>query len=245
MNSASAEMSASNWSRKKILWLILFAFGAHLAFIFLLGARKTAAPRPIINVPVLHLADNSDELIRLTDPTLFALPHAEDFTAAIWTKPFPVEPPSFRYTEPPPFLPPTAARLGAAFKTFMQTNRFAQRQIAFKPEPQLVIPTTPIVSVLPQKSTWQLGGELARRKIVHAISAPTLTLNDVLSPSRVQLLVDSSGNVISAVMLETSGDITADNTALTLARALQFAPSNKIQFGEINFHWHTVPVATP
>jgi len=251
MNAPSAETHplsmppAAGWSWKKTVLVILFALAAHIAFIFLFGTKKNAAPRVATNVPVFRLADNSSELVRLADPTLFALPHAEDFAPAIWSQPPAVEPPSFRWTEAPPFLPPDAASLGAAFDMFMQTNSFATIALNFKPEPQLVAPKAVIESVLPQTSTWQLAGEIAGRRILNTLSAPSLTVNDVIAPSRVQLLVDKSGNVASAVLLETSGYDAADQSALELARTLRFAPAEKLAFGEIIFNWHTVPVSTP
>ncbi len=70
-------------------------------------------------------------------------------------------------------------------------------------------------------------------------------MDDVIPPSRVQLLVDQNGNIDSAVLLESSGDDAADQQALGLARALRFAPADKPMFGEIIFNWHTVPASAP
>jgi TonB family protein len=137
------------------------------------------------------------------------------------------------------------ASLGATFTAFMQTNFFAAAQLDFKPEPQLTPPQTSVPTVLPQNSTWQLVGEIAGRKILSAISAPALAVNDVIAPSRVQLLVDKNGDVVSVVLLETSGYDPADQTALALARTLRFVPAEKTMFGEILFNWQTVPASAP
>jgi len=61
----------------------------------------------------------------------------------------------------------------------------------------------------------------------------------------VQLLVAADGQVLSAVLLATSGDDAADQTALMLARTLRFRPAAQAMFGEIIFNWHAVPAATP
>jgi hypothetical protein len=45
------------------------------------------------------------------------------------------------------------------------------------------------------------------------------------------------------VLLQSSEDAEADRLALDLARTLQFAPADRLMFGEIIFNWHTVPVA--
>ncbi len=235
----------AGWSWAKTFLVILLAFAAHFAFLYLLGSKKPTVPRAVKNVPVFRLADNSSELVRLTDPTLFAVPPADAFAAAFATRAPGVEAPANRFTEAPVFLANDAATLGAAFSAFMQTNRFAAIPPTFKPEPQLLLTLTPIETVLPQNSIWSLAGELARRRRLNTFTAPTLAMNDVIAPSRVQLLVDTDGNVTSVVLLDSSASDTADQTALTLARTLRFTPADKLMFGEILFTWHTVPVAAP
>jgi hypothetical protein len=235
----------AGWSWKKVFLVILFAFAAHVAFVSLLGAKKTVPPRAVTNVPVFHLADNASEFVRLTDPTLFVLPHAEDFAPAAWSRTPAVEPPSFNWTEAPPFLAPDTGTLGTAFNAFMQTNRFVTVALHFKPEPQpaLLLPASEFL--LPQNSTWQLAGEIAKRQLLNTLAVPSPTVNDVIEPSRAQLLVDKNGEVVSTVLLDTSGDNNADQTAVALARTLRFAPADRLMFGEIIFHWHTVPTNAP
>ncbi|HEX7571231.1 MAG TPA: hypothetical protein VF492_12080 [Verrucomicrobiae bacterium] len=236
---------AAGWGWRKIFLVILFAFAAHVAFVDLLGAKKTVPPRAVTNVPVFHLADNASEFVRLTDPTLFVLPHAEDYAPAAWSRTPAVESPSFSWTEAPSFLASDAGTLGTAFNTFMQTNRFVTVALHFKPEPQPV-PLLPASELLlPQNSTWQLAGEIAQRPLLNTLTVPSPAVNDVIEPSRAQLLVDKNGEVVSTVLMDTSGDNPADQTALALARTLRFAPADRLMFGEIIFHWHTVPTNAP
>ena len=244
---APAPPAAAGWSWKKVCLLILLVFAMHVAFVFLLGAKKPVVSRAVTKVPVFQLADSGNELIRLTDPTLFVLPHAEDFTPDIWAQPRASWAPTFSWNEPPApaFLPsPPAELLGLAFNEFMQTNRSAAKLLNFKPEPQMFVSEVTIESALPQHSTWQLAGEAAGRRLLNTLSVPTLSFNDVIAPSRVQLLVDPDGNVASTVLLKSSGAAEADQQALALARTLQFAPAERLMFGEVTFNWHTVPVAT-
>jgi TonB family protein len=240
-----AEPPAESWGWKKFFLIVLLAFAAHLAFVFLLGAKKTAPPRAVKNVPIFHLADNASELVRLTDPTLFALPHAEDFSAEVMAVTPAGITAEFRWTEAPPFLGLNPASLGGDFSAFMQTNRVAASALKLKPEPQLAVPASNIEPILPQNSAWSLAGGLAARRVLNNISVPPQAVNDVLAPSRVQLLVAPDGNVVSAVLLESSGLDATDQSALTLARTLRFAPANQVAFGEILFTWHTVPVTAP
>jgi hypothetical protein len=73
----------------------------------------------------------------------------------------------------------------------------------------------------------------------------------VIAPSKVQLLVNESGNVVSAVLLAPDSGFTAadqydqaDQRALELARTARFAPSSRLTVGRMIFNWHTVPVTT-
>ena len=71
---------------------------------------------------------------------------------------------------------------------------------------------------------------------------------NVIAPSKVQVLVDAAGNVVSAVLLPPDSGFTAadqydkaDQRALELARAARFAPASRLTVGRMIFNWHTVP----
>jgi TonB family protein len=71
----------------------------------------------------------------------------------------------------------------------------------------------------------------------------------VLQPSTVQVLARGDGSVISATLLTRSGLAAADQRALDLARAAQFAPltppadSRRFQWGRLVFLWHAIEPA--
>jgi hypothetical protein len=237
----SARMApAAGWSWRKTMIVILLALAAHLAAVFVFGAKKSPAKSNATNVPQFQIAGDS-ELIALHDPTLFVLPHAEDFVPAVWRRMPVIMPPSFRWTEPPPFLAPVGEVLGAAFGTYMESNRFAQPPLDFKPVPQVTAPVVTAESLLPEKSALQIAGDLAQRRLLQPISLPTLAEDDVIPPSRTQLLVDAAGKVVSVVLLDASGLELADTNALAIARAARFAPAGGLTIGEFIFNWHTVP----
>ena len=259
MNPAPAETSSGlaepklpgeGWSRSRWIFLIAFVLAAHVAFIFIFGTKKQIVSRAVKNVPQLQLADDASELIALDDPTLFALPHANDFASAVWLRTPTNVPPDFRWTVPMNWLTLDAEKLGATFNQFMQTNQFAEFQPDFKPEPQLAEPVLPVESAPPQNSTLNIFGELKSRRLLNQVNVPSLPYNDVIAASRVQVLVDPAGNVFSTVLLpsensaEESGryDV-ADQRALELARTARFAPAAQLTFGELIFSWHTVPAA--
>ena len=240
------------WSWKKIVFLIAFAFAAHLAFIFILGEKNRPAPRAVAKVPQLQLANNASELIALDDPTLFALPHVEDFTPAVWRSLPQIKPPTFQWTEAPPFLSPAAEALGSAFGAFMRSNQVAALPLDFKPEPKLIVPSFSVESMLPQNSTLEITGDIAQRKLLKPASVPTLAYPDVIAPSKVQILVDATGKVISTVLLPSDNLLEAadrvdagESNALRIARSLQFTPAAGVTFGQLIFNWHTVPTNAP
>jgi len=240
MNEASTEMPAEKWTRARWFALITLIFAAHIGLIFLSGEKKQIVPRAVTNVPILKLADNSGELLALDDPTLFVLPHQRDFASAVWLKIPDVKPPPFRWTESPRWLPLSAEKLGAAFQQFMQTNYFASQPLDFKPAPKSSGLILPVESAPAQNSALQIEGGLAQRLLLNEINLPSLPYNDVIAPSQVQALVDTAGNVVSTVLLTSSGYDAADQRALQIARSLRFAPSPRIAFGELIFNWRTV-----
>lgn len=243
----SAEPQPSeSWSRNRWIAIIAFIFATHIALIYLFGEKKPVIPRAVTNVPTLQLANDADELLALNDPTLFALPHQRDFAAAVWLKTPAVKPPSFRWTEPPRWLPLSADGLGAAFARLMQTNFFASYPLDFKPALMLSTPTSPVAPLLAQNSTMQIEGELAHRQLPVQVSLTNWPFADVLQPCIVQALVDAAGKVTSTVVLTSSGYDAADQRALAIARTLRFKPAASLTMGRITFNWHTVPpIAAP
>jgi hypothetical protein len=241
---AGPKPTGESWSRTRWLAVIALVFATHVALIFLVGEKKEIVPLPVTKVPTLTLANNSDELLALNDPTLFALPHQRDFVSAAWLKMPDVNQPSFRWTESPRWLPLSADGLGAAFVRLMQTNFFAGNSFDFKPVAELSTPTLPVEPAPAQNSTMQIEGELAQRQLLPSqISLTNWPYADVLAPCVVQVLVDAAGNVVSTVLLTPSGYDAADQSALEIARALRFTPLSHLTFGRIIFNWHTVPPA--
>ena len=147
--------------------------------------------------------------------------------------------PRFQWPEPSTFLLPQAHYLGAAFSEFMQTNRFANTLLQFKPTPRVAAPIVPMVSMLPTNSFVRVTGDLANRPRLDSVHVPTWPYDDVLPPSRVQVVVNKEGYVISDVLLKSSGYAPADHKALVLARSLQFAPASHLTLGLVMFYWHT------
>ena len=238
---------SEGWSRKKFFLVLGFVFAFHVALIVLFGTKKQIVARHTANVPHLQLA-NRNEFIALSDPTLFARPNLHDLVTAFWRRIPPVSQPNFdRSDEPPHYLPPAPESFGAAFHNLMQQTPLAEFPLNLKPEPKVTVPEAPLDITMPQATTLQISGELARRRLLNTNFAehlPSRPMNDVLQPTTVRVLVDTTGNVLSPVVLEHSGDNDSDQLALQLASRLRFAPATGLTFGEITFTWHTEPLAS-
>jgi TonB family protein len=245
MNDATADFPAAEpakgWTRTRWFTVIALVFAAQVALIVLLGEKKEIIPRAVLNVPTLKLAGIADEELALNDPTLFVLPNPKDFASAVWLTNAEPEQPSFRWTEPPRWLPFSTDGLGAAFDRFMQTNFPASRPFNLRPTLELNPPTLPAEPVFTQNSTMRIKGELAQRLLPSPISLTNWPYADVLGPCVVQVLVDTGGNVVSTVLLKSCDYKNADDQALELARALRFTPAASLALGQIIFNWHTVP----
>jgi hypothetical protein len=227
------------------LLLIVLVLAAHVVLIFMFGARKPETPRAVTNVPELKLANGSSEWLMLNDPTLFALPSREGFAGPAWLEPPHVQFHRQEWTEPPRWLQLPAGELGGVFSQFMETNHFATYQFELKPPPQFTVPLVPLEPKFAEISTFRVEGDLARRPLLTPSALSSWPYTDVLKPSKLQVLVNAAGDVVSVVLLSPSGYAAADQRALELARAARFAPAPGLTIGKLIFDWCTVaPPAT-
>lgn len=257
MNAAPMEPSPSPttelqrdgaWPPHRWVLLILLAFVVHIGLIFALSNRKPVVPRAPAPAPALRLLTDGDNWLALNDPTLFALPHPHGFAGAAWLKLPHVTFPSFAWTEAPRWLPLPVEQLGGTFLRFMQTNTFAQLALESRSAPALTRPEAPPDEFPPaRQSTVQAQGELAARPWLNPPQLPPWQGVELPANSVVQVLVDASGNVRSAVLLPPfSGSKTNDDQALALARNARFAPlgngATKLSLGTLIFSWQGAPL---
>jgi len=240
--------SGKGWPFSRWLMLIALVCAVHVALLYMFGARKQIVPRTVTDAPTLRLANGSDELLALNDPTLFALPHPGDFVTAMSLQSPVVKPPSFLSTAPLRWLPLSADGLMTIFNQFMQTNPVAGFALQLKPPVRLGTPAQSVEPAFAQVSTMRVAGDLTQRRLLTSMDLPSWPYADVIAPSRVQMLVNKAGSVVSAIILPSDNspealshyDV-ADQRALELARAARFAPAPRLSIGRMIFTWHTVP----
>jgi hypothetical protein len=237
------------WRWKTMLLLILLAVLAHVALIVSFGTRSQIAPRIVSRVPRLQLAGDHDPMIELDDPTLFALSNPRDFASAIWLRIWPVAPPLFGWSEPPRWLSLDKENPAATFEQFLPQPPHPSMPSEVKPPPPMTMQPAAIGTSLPSGSSLAILGSLAGRGLTTSLALPSLPYDDVIPPSRIQVLVDQSGRILSAILLPSTDSTeaiqrcdAADQRALGIAKQLRFNPARRLDLGEILFSWHTLPV---
>lgn len=259
-SSAGPERRDGGWSRRRWAGWLALVFAAQVAIIFAVGEKHFPTHRKAVNVPQITLVDGANELIALNDPTLFALPPAGDFALLTGSPMSVMTPSSFRWKEPPGELPsPSREQLGAIFNHFVQSNRFAAPVLDFKPQAKLSEPVALLPPMFAGDSMPRIAGDLAQRQWLNPVHLTNWPYADVIAPSRVQVLVDKAGDVVSAVLLpsDSPGDgaihyDSADMNALQSARTARFSPALRRTIGQMIFDWRTVappstnsPVSAP
>jgi hypothetical protein len=245
------------WLQHRWWRFVLAIFIFQLAIIFWLGEREPLRPEPAAPGPQLHLVQNgSDELLALTDPTLFALPHRNGFSGLTWLKSQTQDFPSFTWseTQTQQWLQMPSSVLGAGFELFVATNASYPVLALDQTEPNLRIPLLPAAKEFPESSMLRLTGDLSNRRLLTSIDLPSWPSLEILTNTQIQLAVDSTGKPVSVALLSPgSGDKTADSNALWQATRARFAPLSPdsldspnplahLAWGQMIFDWHTLPV---
>ncbi len=236
------------WPARRWWTVVILVILAHIALVVIFGARQTPPLRPASRVPLIQLAANKSPLVTLDDPTLFALPHPNDFAAVNWPPLITNQPAFFRWREAPNWLPLSHKWLNQTFNHFMITNQNQDWAIDFKPAPQFNAPKPPEIPVFSQPSSLRLRGDLAGRTLLNPRTLPHWPASEVIAPSKVQVVVDPSGRVLSAVLLPADYGLelaarneAADQFALQTARSAKFSPASQLMVGQMIFNWLAVP----
>ena len=240
------------WSASRWWALILFVLVGQIGIIFWLGKPQAPAPPSTAVAPLIQLASSgSSNLLALSDPTLFALPHQQGFSGQAWlTIP---EQDSFVRPESVEFLSLMEGQLGAPFRTFMASNAFDSLPSFEQFELGLRLPRMEQMSAAPEQSTLQLAGPLINRRLLTIPSLPPWPSTEILTNSVVQILIAADGTPISAILLKREVQNEADRYALGVARHLHFEslknidptdPMAGLTWGQLVFWWKTVPLPT-
>ncbi len=257
-----------SWNRRRWGGMIAFVFVVQLALIFWLGDRNPIHPRPPAHAPGLQLVDSScADLLALSDPTLFALPHPEGFSGRAWLEIRDQHFEPFEWTEELRWLPLPVHELGAGLKRLVPNDPLNSWPTPNLPSPQIIPPEISSLDIADQHSALRMEGDLASRRLLTGFDLPswpprplTATETDLLTNTIVQLVVDAEGRPVSVTLLSSSGLAAADEHALKQASAARFeslpladpsapdsvnAPLNHVRWGQLVFDWYTLPSTNP
>lgn len=236
------------------MWIAVgVVFAAQVALLFWLRTPPAPPAPPVDAAPAIDMhVKGSEELLALQDPTMFILPHRENFSGAGWLKEPRMKFTPTNWTEPPRPLPLRPQQLGETFTAFMQTNLPPRFQPKLASELDMFAADRAPMQSISTPSTLRIAGDLAKLRLLTPLHLPPQTDSNLLSDTVVQVLVDAEGRPFSQVLLASSGNGNADQMALTnFAKAVRFAPpqaaglgtvpQDKMTLGKLIFEWQTVP----
>lgn len=239
---------APSWSTSRWLITIVVVVGFQFALVLTLTRRAPLPAAVQQRIQVSLPRHVSAELQALTDPTLFALGGAHGFSRA-WMDVPTLTRLKPKWEPPPDWQELDARGLGDEFQAFARAQVEDIKRLNVRPTPQTGHQDTiATVSPLRAGSSLSVDETLRTRTLLNPPTLPSWPADDLLQPSKVRIVVDDRGQVISAVLLRPlSGSPAADQAALQLARQLHFRPlpasaaSQRLDFGELTFNWHTTP----
>jgi len=242
---------ALNRNGRWIGWVTV-VFLLQIALIFWLSDYSRSQVRKPAAAPAIHLAGaGSAELLALSDPTLFALPHFRSFSGEAWLKP-PGSPNHwFEWTEEPRWLTASPAEFPRADNIASQTTRLDAFEVVSASAPQ---PPSLVIAAPPQfreKSALKITGALANRRLPRLPELPSWKFTDLMTNTVVGLVVDGEGIPRSERLLVRSGLKEADDYGLKITRELRFEPlpgaeragssvALQMMWGELVFQWHGI-----
>jgi TonB family protein len=234
--------------------MVVLVFLVQLGLIFWLGSPASIRPRPAAQNLTFRFAETTaTELLALTDPTLFALPH--QLNPAVPARPKTPRPEyhSFQWPAPTNQLLPALGQAGTAANRLVEPNDFPALQLPASPPSSPTIPELSPPAVSAGQSALQLEGGLAGRRLLAPFELKSWPNPEILASSVVEVAVDAEGRPVSVRLLSGSGLAAADQLALDQAKAARFEPADRDQaragsgptaqlsWGRMNFRWHTVP----
>ncbi len=234
------------------MWIaVAVVFAAQVGVAFWLGNPPPGKSSRPAAAMIIHVSgDASRELLALQDPTLFLLPHRDNFSGAAWINIPKQQFEPATWTEAAMPLPLAPEQLGATFRTFMGTNPPPSFQAEMLANSMYITLRPP--GPFPP-SRIRMEGDLAKLRLLTPVHLPPQTNADVLPNTEVQMVVDARGRVLSPVVVASCLNPDTDKTAMDFAKNARFEPikaaaigtviPDKITFGTMVFEWQTVPPA--
>jgi len=245
------------WGRRKWLAAIVLILAAQAGVLFLISdppAARAAAPPPetkLVFGPGQSAPDWPGWLL-LENPMLFAEPSWQGFSGQAWMAKPAWRPPNFDELPPAQFLRWDEARsvAGRSAQPLPVFAALPSRRPAPKPFSLSNLPAPPLSSA---RTLVQAEG-FHGRALAAPLPVPLQPQPDALGRCVVEAIVDETGVVLSARVIESSSSAPADRDAVRLARTARFERDSGfaarlaegppgLALGKLIFQWGALDLA--
>jgi TonB family protein len=203
------------------LGVVVAIVAVQAGFILWVSEREVVARRDSVPVSGMRLGERRDQ-VTIADPALLALPSGNSFAGEGWRQASDPRYESQPWDEPQRWLAAREAPLG---RLFLEARRpeIGRGLTAEKPVPELARREVGTVR-LAGGTTVELEGGFGGMELMEPVKAPSVTHSNILGETVVQVVVHPEGQVLSAIVLKSSGLRSVDGEALGLARRARFRP---------------------
>lgn len=239
---------AHPWSRRRWAWAVAFILGVHVLLIsyfsdklaFSSVSNQETALRTVRLVSEKSVRERFSEVLMLTDPTLFVLAHPNGFSGVAWSQAASIPYSLSVKVEPPLTWSNAPAALGMEFAKRIDAPSMPGMAAALRdlPSPPRIAPPEVPGTI---ETSVQITGDLARRRVLRMPELAPIDPGLLTSNCVIHVVVDSGGDMISAVVWPpTSGDVLTAR-AIEFAKAMRFAPEDStdrdVTTGQILLQW--------
>jgi hypothetical protein len=256
-------LESPRWGRRRWVGVVVALLLVHAALVFWFGERSqpvgvVAKPEPWLKLVVDPPSSRPSALSpQASDPTLFALPSHQGFSGAAWLDLLSASSAPPAWAEPPGWLPAQTNELGAGFLRFVRTN--THPDTIARPAWDTSAGTADILLVndaVTTQSVVQIQGPLTNRQLLAPLTVPNPVHPDTLLDTVIQVRVNRDGLNESAILVQGCGLKSADDAAITAARAARFLPvasavhqasgrpAGLPGWGRMVFQWFTISPPT-
>ncbi|MBI3881855.1 MAG: hypothetical protein HY301_17550 [Verrucomicrobia bacterium] len=245
---ATAPVLEKIWSRRQWATAVVIALGVQVGLVFVVSQRAALEPRRDPSATIVKFAGDAGDSVG-ADPTLFALANARGFSGRAWLQQPRPQHSLNDWQEPERWLAIPVGRFTEEFRQLARTNPVRSAAAVEQPPVRIIAPEL-VAPARPAASALNLSPTLVRRGLVAAPEISAWPGPDVLTDSVVQVVVDRSGDVLSARLIAGSGAKAADAQAVALASQVRFktagselvgaSPFAGVTVGDLIFHWQTV-----
>ena len=258
-----AATPADSWPLRRWSAGVALVVVIQVGAIFWLSEQPTPHTTPPTQQTTLRYLDHpAAEWLSLSDPTLFALPHRQNFSGLAWLRIPRQELPVIEWSEPTNWLTLSTANLGKTWGNAPAGRVSSILKNVMETEPAMNTPV-PASLPFPSESAFHIEESPGQKiSLLQPIKLRSWPSAEILSRTVVRAMVNAEGVPNSVALLVKSGSPDADRYALDQVSRARFTrptasppatgPLLGLRWVTIVFEWRTdfspatnTPTATP